>query len=371
MSTQRQVGVEEELLLVAPDTGRPEAVAGSVLRAAEPASAAGPGIEADAVQLEPELQLQQVETNTDPFRTLGELGEEIRRCRHAAAAAAQRAGVRVAALATSPVAAAPELMPKKRYQEMAEAFGLTALEQLTCGCHVHVEISSPDEGVAVLDRIQPWLAPLLALSANSPFWQGRDSGYASYRYQSWGRWPSTGPTEWFGTADAYDDTVRQMVATGTLLDTGMVYFDARLSQRYPTIEIRVADVCLHADDTVAIAGLARALVETAARAWRRGEHPLRPRIELLRLASWRASRSGLGGQLISPRTGQPEGAAAVVDTLLQHVRDALEDSGDQATVAELLKTLLARGNGAAFQRQASRSGGLAEVARQAITATLS
>src|SRR5579875_178642 len=278
MPAQRQVGVEEELLLVDPDTGRPEAVAGSVLRAAaEPGPAAGAE---KAEKLEAELQLQQVETNTEPFRTLSELSGEVRRCRRAAADAAGRAGVTVAALATSPVAVDPELMPKPRYQEMAEAFGLTVLDQLTCGYHVHVEISSPDEGVAVLDRIQPWLAPLLALSANSPFWQGRDSRYASYRHQAWGRWPSTGPTEWFGTADAYDDTVRQMVATGTLLDTGMVYFDARLSQRYPTIEIRVADVCLHADDAVAIAGLARALVETAARAWRRGEHPLRPRIEL-------------------------------------------------------------------------------------------
>lgn len=69
-----------------------------------------------------------------------------------------------------------------RYLEMARAFGLTAHEQLTCGCHVHVEIASPDEGVAVLDRIQPWLAVLLALSANSPFWQGQDTAYASFRY---------------------------------------------------------------------------------------------------------------------------------------------------------------------------------------------
>jgi gamma-glutamyl:cysteine ligase YbdK (ATP-grasp superfamily) len=86
--------------------------------------------------------------------------------------------------------------------------------------------------------------------------------------------------------------VRQMVRTGTLLDAGMVYFDARLSERYPTIEIRVADVCLQADDAVLIAALARALVETEARGWRQGTPVRQVRAELLRLAAWRASRSG-------------------------------------------------------------------------------
>jgi glutamate---cysteine ligase / carboxylate-amine ligase len=374
----RSVGVEEELLLVEPDTGRPAAVAGSAMRAARQAAAEPdpePGRDAgpeggEGAKLEFELQLQQLETNTDPYRTLDDLGRELRRCRAAAASAAQQAGAQVAALATSPVAAEPTLMPKPRYQEMAETFGPTAYEQLTCGCHVHVEISSPDEGVAVLDRIQPWLAPLLALSANSPFWQGTDSGYASFRYQAWGRWPSSGPTPCFGTAQVYRDTVRQMVETQTVLDSGMVYFDARLSEHYPTIEIRIADVCLHSDDAVLIAGLARALVETEARAWRDGRPARCLRAELLRLASWRASRSGLDGALLSPLTDLPEEPPTVTALLLQHVSDALEEAGDQAAVTSLLETVLARGNGATFQRRAyGRSGDLPSVARQAAAIT--
>src|SRR5437763_1648850 len=83
--------------------------------------------------------------------------------------------------------------------------------QLSGGCQVHVGVASEDEGVAVLDRVRPWLAPLLALSASSPFWQGRDAGYASYRQQVWGRWPSAGSTELFGSAEAYHDTVRTML----------------------------------------------------------------------------------------------------------------------------------------------------------------
>lgn len=367
----RSVGVEEEFLLVEPGTGLPRAVSGSVLRQAEkPGGAAGSGgAEQD---LEPELQRQQLETNTAPCRGLDELGREIARCRAAAADAARRAGVRVAALATSPVPVEPTLTGKARYRRMAERFGLTASEQLTCGMHVHVEVASADEGVAVLDRIQPWLPVLLALSANSPFWQGQDSCYASYRYQAWGRWPSSGPAGPFGTAQQYDDLVRQMVATGTVLDTGMVYFDARLSQHYPTVEIRVADVCPHASDAVLIAALSRALVETAARAWGEGDPAPPARTELLRLAAWRASRSGLGDVLVGPLSGEPAEAGTVTTQLARHTADALADAADTGTVTDLLKTLLTRGNGADLQRETYRhSGSLAAVAEHAGRVTMS
>jgi carboxylate-amine ligase len=376
----RSVGVEEELLLVEPGTGRPRAVAGTVLRqvrqAAESSRATGADQAAadrardDAASLEGELQEQQLETNSQPCHSLSDLDREVRRCRAAAAAAAGKAGAQVAALATSPVAVEPALVSESRYQRMSEAFGLTAHEQLTCGCHVHVEISSDDEGVAVLDRAGPWLAILLALSANSPFWQGHDSSYASFRYQAWGRWPCSGPTEPFRTAQRYHQTLEQMMRTGTLLDTGMVYFDARLSEHYPTIELRIADVCLRAEDAVLVAALARALVETEARGAREEQAAPSTRTELLRLAAWRASRSGLDDDLLNPMTGLPEPAAAVASLLVDHCRDALDDAGDTDAVTEMLSALLARGNGAAFQRTAfRRSGRLADVVTSAVAAT--
>ena len=365
----RSVGVEEELLLVEPDTGCPRAVAAAVLAAGGAAGAGSPGngrADPEAEDLEYELQLQQVETSTRPCGTLEDLAVELRRARAAAADAAGRVGVQIAALGTSPVPVEPETVGQPRYQRMAEAFGLTAQEQLTCGCHVHVQVDSAEEGVAVLDRIQPWLAVLLALSANSPFWQGLDSSYASFRYQAWGRWPCSGPTEWFGSADAYQATVQQMVATGTLLDTGMVYFDARLSEHYPTLEVRIADVCLRHEDAVLIAALVRALVETEARAWQQDAAPLRMRAELLRLAAWRASRSGLDGPLIDPFSGRPDQAPAVIGLLLGHVRDALADAGDLAAVTGLVADVQRRGNGASFQRDAfGRSGLLRDVVTSA------
>jgi carboxylate-amine ligase len=355
----RSFGVEEELLLVAPSSGIPVALAESVTR--------GEGDDAP----ERELQRQQVETSTDPCTTLDELSGQLRTRRNAAAEAARRTGSEIAALATSPQAVTPSTTPAERYLRMAEEYALTAQEQLTCGCHVHVNIDSEDEGVAVLDRIRPWLAPLLAMTGNSPFWQEGDSGYDSYRYQVWGRWPSAGPTEAFGTPKVYHDTVRSMVESGALLDEGMIYFDARLSRHYPTVEVRIADVCLMVDDAVLVAAFVRGLVETAAREWRAGEPPASVRTELLRLASWRASRSGLAGRLIHPVTQRPAPAGVVVRALLEHVAPALADAGDLDAANELTERLLERGNGAALQRHVyDETGDMSAVVNSAVARTL-
>ena len=334
------VGVEEEFLLVDPESGRPRAVSHLAL-----ASDAAP-------ELAGELQREQVETATRPCATLDELGAELRRARAAAATAAMAAGAELAALATSPLAVDPTIAPSPRYQEMRRRFGLTAAEELTCGCHVHVAVDSDDEGVAVLDRIRPWLAPLLALTANSPFWQGVDSGYASYRSQVWQRWPSAGAYAPFGSADAYHATVRAMVDSATVLDPGMMYFDARLSADHPTLEVRVADVCLDVDDAVLLAALVRGLVGTAVRDWRAGTPADPVRLELLRLAAWRAARSGVQGELLDPGSWRPRPAEKVLDRLVAHVTPALEDAGDLGYVRALLAEVLERGTGAQAQRDA-------------------
>ena len=338
--TVRTVGVEEEYLLVDPGTGRPRAVSHVALTVG------------DGSQLTAELQREQLESTTRPCATLVEVAVELRRARAGAAQAAGAAGAELAALATSPLAVEPTLSPSERYREMGRRFGLTVSEELTCGCHVHVGIDSEDEGVGALDRIRPWLAPLHALTANSPFWQGIDSGYASYRHQVWERWPSAGPYAPFGTPERYHTTVQAMVDTDTVLDPGMVYFDARLSAQHPTLEVRVGDVCLEVDDAVLLAALVRGLVETAAQAWR-AEVPADPvRLELLRLASWQASRFGADGMLLDPCSWRPLPAADVLGRLVTHVTPALEEAGDLAEVRERLGAVLRRGTGARTQRDA-------------------
>lgn len=340
----RTVGVEEELLLVDARSGEPQALSTAVLALAE-RRAAGDSV------FEPELHHQQLEFATEPRSDMSELAEEILRWRAEAAASAEGFGASVAALATSPLPVNPSIGEGERYRWLARRFGLTAREQLTCGCHVHVSVSSDEEGVAVLDRLRPWLPVLLALTSNSPFWQGRDSAYNSYRSRVWNRWPSAGPVEVFGSAERYHRQVEALIDTGVLRDKGMIYFDARLSHHYPTVEIRVADVCLAPEDAALLATLVRGLVETAARSWRAGGPPDALPVSLLRMAAWQAGRSGLESRLLHPLTMKPEPAEDVLDALLAHVRDALEDSGDYSAAESAMRTVVSRGPGARVQRR--------------------
>jgi glutamate---cysteine ligase / carboxylate-amine ligase len=155
-----------------------------------------------------------------------------------------------------------------------------------------------------------------------------------------------------------------------MLDTGQVYFDARLSEKWPTVEVRTADVVLNAEDAVTLAGLVRGLVETAARDEGDGTPPPDVSTEVLRLAGWRAARSGLSGDLVHPRTGRPAPAADVVGALLEHVRPALADAGDEQRVSDGLAAVLRRGTGAELQRRVHReTGDLTAVVRAAVNVT--
>jgi glutamate---cysteine ligase / carboxylate-amine ligase len=340
----RRMGVEEEFLIVDGGSGHPLPL-GEVLEQLS-----------DFPRLTSEMKQEQIETCTLPRILLAELADDISAGRKSADAAARRAGARAAALATSPLPVESTIAPGERCAQLMERFGLTAVEQLTGGCHVHVEIESEEEGVAILDRIRIWLPVLLAISANSPYWNDVDSSYASYRWQAWSRWPTTGAADIYGSAADYHREMGQILSSGVPLDKANLYLDARLSHKHPTVEVRVADVCLFADDTVLLAALVRGLAETAARQWRDGMDPVPASARQLQLASWQASRYGLEGELADPLTGKPRAAFEVVTALLEDLRPVLEEQGEFNTVEFLLFQVLSRGTGAAVQRESYARG---------------
>jgi glutamate---cysteine ligase / carboxylate-amine ligase len=361
----RTVGVEEELLLVDTSRHRPAAVAGEVLTAA---SIASPGADSP---VELELKQEQIEIGSTAGTSMPALQAELVSLRAAAAEAAQSEGSTVVAIGTSPWKSSPSMTLKPRYEQITREYGLLARQQLTCGQHVHVGIDSRAEGVGVLDQLRGWLPVLLAMSGNSPFWQGQDTGYQSYRSVLWGRWPTAGPTEVFGDEASYDAAIAELLESGATLDDGMVYFDARLSASYPTVEVRVPDVCTDVRDAVLLAALTRALVETAASRWRAGEPAPRIRTSLLRVAAWRAARSGLTGELVDPRTGKPVAAWRLVQELTEQLQPALRQAGDEQLVADGLARLRAQGTGADRQRSSfALRGSLRDVVADAASRTL-
>ncbi len=386
----RTFGVEEELLIVHPETGEPLALADALLSgrrlAADDAPEDAHALETEhktaydeEMSLSAELKLEQIETQTRPCLEYAELLRQIRAGRMLADQAARKNGARVAALATSPLASASHTTPDPRYARMLERFGLTAQEQLTCGFHVHTYIESPDEGVAVLDRIRDKLAVLTALSANSPFWNGMPAGFESFRTQAWNRWPTSGPSGIYGTYSAYRRVVTRLLDSGVMLDEGMLYFDARLSRNHPTVEVRVADVCLRAEDAALIAVLVRAMVESASREWRDGVEPAPVPTVLLRMAAWQASSSGLGGELLDFGTFRPAPAVDVVRSLVDYLAPVLAEQGELGLAWKGVEDVIARGTGSAEQRRvrdavmeesAPDDGGLGAVVCHAVEATM-
>ncbi len=355
-SCLRTVGIEEELLLVAVDPSGATTVPVGEALAEDPATA-----------VEHELKLEQAEIATEPGADLDGIQADLRSRRAQAISAAEARGAGVAALGTSPVPTAPTRTPDDRYARMEERFARIVADQLTCGAHVHVSVATREEGVAVIDEIRPWLAVLTAISANSPFWLGADTGYASFRTIAWGRWPTAGPTTRFGSLGEYDRRVAALIASGAALDPGMIYFDARLSASYPTVEIRVADVCPEVRDSVLLAALCRGLVETAAR----GRLPtLDVDVAVLRAAAWRAARYGLSERLLDPEDGRPRAAEDVLARLVARTEDALRDAGDLGRVRDALARVRARGTGADLQRASlARAGRLRDVVADAVART--
>ena len=371
----RTFGVEEELLIVDPESGMLLALADLMLPSLVPPKQPAALVRAskkpvhEGADFSYELKLEQIETQTRPCLEYAELLWQLRHGRARADQAARAHGGRVAALATSPQGAATHLTPNPRYLTMQRRFGLTVRNQLTCGLHVHTFVESPEEGVAVMDRIRDKLAVLIALSANSPYWNGAETGFESYRTQAWNRWPGSGPTMIFGSLPVYRRVVTRLVDSGVLMDEGMVYFDARLARLHPTVEVRVADVCLRAEDAALIAVLVRALVESASREWNDGVDPAPVPTLLLRMASWQASNCGLRGDLLDFGTFTPAPAVDVVRALVDFAAPVLEEQGELDLVREGVDRILAEGTGSQLQRGPFHAGGLPAVVERAVEVT--
>nr|WP_310376407.1 glutamate--cysteine ligase [Catenuloplanes atrovinosus] len=343
------VGVEEEFLLLDPVTGENVPVAEQV-RADLP--------EGVREHSRPEFRRSMVEMVSPVCRSLAELSYHLRRHRRAAALAARGVGARLTAIGATPMREPDLSVPEgDRYRLMAERFGTIAREPGLCGLHVHVGVPDRELAVQVCAHLRGWMPLIQAMTANSPIFNGVDTGHASWRAVQIQRWPSLGPSPVFGSAAEYDAAVAGLIESGAMIDSGMTFWYARLSDRYPTVEIRVGDVCATARDTVLIAGLLRALVATVSEDARTGVPVPDVADCLVHAAHWRAAREGLDGELFDLRTGRARPAWELVEDLLTAVTPALVRHGDLHTVLASLDGLRRFGTGAARQRRVLQTTG--------------
>ncbi|WP_344649757.1 carboxylate--amine ligase/circularly permuted type 2 ATP-grasp protein [Cryptosporangium japonicum] len=318
-----------------------------------------------AASFSPELHRSVLETNTKVHISLERLRDELIALRRQACQVADALGLGIVAAGTVPLVDVEELAvtPNARFERMLDDYQLLAREQLICGAQVHVGIPDRDVAVAVAQRVSQYLPALLAISASSPFWMGEDTGYASIRSLLWQRWPTAGASGLVETAEDHDSLVAELIASGTITDPGMIYFDVRPSAHVPTIELRVTDACPSVDTVVLLAGLFRALVRRERDAVA-NRYPLtRIRGPLQRAAMWRAARSGLEGDLVDlSGFARPVPAGEAIKSLVDSLRPQLEAAGDWEYVSALAGQALARGSAADRQRRVfARRGRLADV----------
>lgn len=337
------LGVEEEFLVVDATSGELVPRATDILEAS--------GGRGD-LRLMGELNLCQLETDTTVCHDLDQAQEELCDLRRRASARAAEVGAALLPTGTHPFSVWQDQAIDEnvtRYAEMVDRYRLIAREHVICGCHVHVGLPSRALEIPVMNRIRPWLPVLLALSVNSPFWQGQDTGYESYRSEVWQRWPTAGFPPSFHDRDEYEDVLEDLRRADVIRDPKDLYWYLRPSFAHPTLEFRVCDVPLLVEDTVTITGLIRSLVWVCAfsekMTWRQHSR------DLLDAGIWQAARFGLSGDLIDPVDRILRPAADVVARLLETCEDGLVEAGDRDRCHEGIRKLLDRGPGSVNQRE--------------------
>jgi carboxylate-amine ligase len=351
-------GVEEEFFLI-DDTGKLMPRAPEALDDTDDTDA----------DLKPELLRYQVESATKVCKTGHELVEELTGLRDRLATGAAQNGARMAASGTVVHAQSgdAQIGPGSRYRRIADQFGQLVVGGLVCGCHVHVGVPDRLTALKVSNHLRPWLPVFLAVSANSPYFDGKDTGYASSRHLLYSRWPSAGPPPYLESVDEYESIMEGLLSTGAALDRKMIYWDIRPSEHQPTVEVRVADVLGTAREAAFTALLIRMVATRALESTEDGVAAEKVPTEFIRAGLWRAAKDGITGSCPDPMTGQPRPVHAIIDELVATNTKQLKETEELELVASTMDRLRRRGGGADRQRRAYAANGQLDGVLQEIT----
>ncbi|MHC9045570.1 carboxylate-amine ligase [Microbacterium saperdae] len=338
-------GIEEEFILLEGESLVPTAISADARRRMETSPAAG--------RVMPEYLTCQVECATDPLRTRAEALAQLRGLRRAIARHAAASGA-VAASTGTPFATTGtvEVSASPHYDEVAALLNHITRGHEVNGLHVHVEVPDEAERVHVLNRIRGWLPLLLALSGNSPFADGLDSGYDSWRSILIRRLPSSWCPPHFRGIDDYRAHIDQLVALGAIGEPASLSWAVRISERFPTVEVRVFDAQLDPEDSLLATALVRAIALTDDASWSSLE------IDGIDASLWTAARHGMSARILQPASDEVVEAWTAASRLLDAIRPALDESDDRAFVEERMARIRSDGTGAARQRRAFARAGL-------------
>jgi carboxylate-amine ligase len=332
------VGVEEELMILDPDGW-------GVAPAIEPLVAhISDRYEG---QVKPELMKSVLEIATKPCPDVPSAGRELVELREMVIAAAGELGFAIGAAATHPFAIArdQEISDRPRYRELVEELGIIARNELIFGTHVHVGVEGADKAIYVADGIRRYLPLLLALSANSPFWQGERTGLMSSRVPVFRAFPREGIPPHYGTYEIFSHRVELMVRAGAIDDYTFLWWDVRPHPTLGTVETRIFDQQTRVEHTVSLAALVCSLAHRSAAAYDAEEALVEYPSELIDDNKIRAARWGLDGDLIDFRAGEQVPARTMARDLLARLGPHAEELGCRAEL-DGINDLLDHGSGA-------------------------
>ncbi len=339
------LGIEEEYLLVDPDSrdlviDPPTEVLAECQRLSES-------------QVSPEYLRSQIEVGTRVCRNIGEAREDLARLRRLVGEVSASAGMAPIAASTHPFALWTDQRPSdvQRYSDLSLELQAAAQRLLVCGMHVHVGIDDDELRIDLMNQLRYFLPHLLALSTSSPFWEGRDTGLRSYRLTILDALPRTGIPESFESFPEYHRHLDVLIQAGLLEDATKIWWDVRPSARYPTLEVRIFDVCTSLDDAVALAALTACLLRRLYRL-RRDNQRWRIYGHLLLMENrWRAMRYGMDEGLLDLAKGEIVDVPQLVDEIIELVGDDAEALGCEVEITHV-RDILTRGTSA--HRQVAR-----------------
>jgi glutamate---cysteine ligase / carboxylate-amine ligase len=332
------LGIEEEFAIIDPETRELRSHIQEILE---------DGKVVLKEQIKPEMHQSVVELGTEICPSIVDARQHVIDLRSRLAELAGRSGLKIASVGTHPFSHWRDqlITQGERYREIVKDMQQLARANLIFGLHVHVGIPNREMAIHVMNQARYFLPHIYALSVNSPFWVGQDTGLKGYRLKVFERFPRTGIPDAFESLSEYEDYCKLLVKTGCIDNAKKIWWDIRLHPFFDTLEVRVCDAQTRVDDTLAIAALIQAIVAKLFKLLRQNITFRIYRRRLLDENRWRAARYGIDGKLIDFGKETEVEERSLLSELLEFVASEVDEFGTQREMAHI-ERIMSEGTGA-------------------------
>src|SRR5205809_3123539 len=326
------LGIEEEFAIIDPDTRELRSHIQEILEY---------GKVTLKEQIKPEMHQSVVELGTEICQSIVDARAHVIELRSRLAELAGRSGLKIASVGTHPFSHWRDqlITQGERYREIVKDMQQLARANLIFGLHVHVGIPNRDVAILVMNQARYFLPYIYALSVNSPFWVGQNTGLKGYRLKVFERFPHTGIPDYFDSLSEYEDYCKLLVKTGCIDNAKKIWWDIRLHPFFDTLEVRVCDAQTRVDDTVAIAALIQAVIAKLFKLLRQNITFRIYRRRLLDENRWRAARYGIDGKLIDFGKETEVEERSLLNELLELVASEVNEFGTQRDMDHIVRSI--------------------------------